>query len=41
MVSEYGEKYRVTRGVGTPTTVEVLKQTPVDPKYIVDDSKFK
>jgi hypothetical protein len=40
-ISVYGEKYRITRGIGFPTKVDVLKPGPVDPKYFVTDLLFK
>ena len=39
-ISVYGEKYRITRGIGFPTKVDVLKPGPIDPKYIVTDLFF-
>lgn len=41
MVSIYGEKYKITHTLNQPVKVELLSNDPVDPKWIVDDSKFQ
>lgn len=40
-ITEYGEKYRITRGIGIKSTVEVLKQGPVAANYVISDANFK
>jgi len=39
-MTEYGEKYRVTRGIGVPGRIDILKEGLVDPKYTISDQHF-
>lgn len=43
MASDYGEKYRITRGIGIKTTVEDInaKLAKIDDKHFVDNDDFK